>query len=171
MGAAVAIIVRKQREHRRGVSRARATSLETARYPDELGIDESMIFHGLVRRAVLRDAGDGRYYRRRAQLGRDERAFATALHVWSRSSLAARIFVATVRHQTNLNSHSYDDNTLRILDAPPRIPWTDRRLGDRARRHRLCWPRSTSRRPPPAPAPATPYAHFAASGSHDDALG
>jgi hypothetical protein len=62
MGAAVAIVVRKQREIAEVFEGARATSLELARYPDELGIDESHIFHGLVRRAVLRPAGDGRYY-------------------------------------------------------------------------------------------------------------
>ena len=35
---------------------------DTARVPDELGIDQSVIFRGLVRRAVLRNAGDGRFY-------------------------------------------------------------------------------------------------------------
>jgi hypothetical protein len=62
MGAAVAIIVRKQREIVEVFEGARATSAELARYPDELGIDTTHIFDGLVRRAVLRPAGDGRYY-------------------------------------------------------------------------------------------------------------
>jgi hypothetical protein len=62
MGAAIAIVVRKQREIAEVFEGARATSPALARYPDELGIDESHIFHGLVRRAVLRPAGDGRYY-------------------------------------------------------------------------------------------------------------
>lgn len=62
MGAAVAVIVRKQREIAEVFEGARATSSELARFPDELGIDESHIFRGLVRRAVLRPAGDGRYY-------------------------------------------------------------------------------------------------------------
>src|SRR4051812_37788109 len=62
MGAAVAVIVRKQREIVEVFEGARATTAELARFPDELGIDESHIFHGLVRRAVLRPAGDGRYY-------------------------------------------------------------------------------------------------------------
>ena len=62
MGAAVAVIIRKQREIVEVFEGARATSAAMARDPDELGIDESHIFHGLVRRAVLRDAGDGRYY-------------------------------------------------------------------------------------------------------------
>lgn len=62
MGAAVAVIVRKQREIVEVFEGARATSPELARYPDELGIDASRIFDGLVRRAVLRPVGDGRYY-------------------------------------------------------------------------------------------------------------
>lgn len=62
MGAAIAVIIRKQREIMEVFEGARATSPATARDPDELGIDESMVFHGLVRRAVLRDAGGGRYY-------------------------------------------------------------------------------------------------------------
>jgi hypothetical protein len=62
MGAAVAVIVRKQREIVEVFEGARATSPELARYPDELGIDTSRIFDGLVRRAVLRPVGDGRYY-------------------------------------------------------------------------------------------------------------
>lgn len=62
MGAAVAIIVRKQRDIVEVFQGARATSLETARDPNDLGVEESMIFRGLVRRAVLRDAGGGRYY-------------------------------------------------------------------------------------------------------------
>lgn len=62
MGAAVVIILRKQRDIVEVFEGARATSPETARDPNDLGIDESVIFRGLVRRAVLRDAGGGRYY-------------------------------------------------------------------------------------------------------------
>ena len=62
MGAAVAIIVRKQRDIVEVFQGARATSPEMARDPNDLGIDESVIFRGLVRRAVIRDAGGGRYY-------------------------------------------------------------------------------------------------------------
>lgn len=62
MGAAVAIIVRKQRDIVEVFQGARATSPEMARDPNDLGIDDSLIFRGLVRRAVLRDAGGGRYY-------------------------------------------------------------------------------------------------------------
>lgn len=62
MGTAVAIIVRKQREIVEVFEGARATRPELARYPDELGIDTTRIFDGLVRRAVLRPVGDGRYY-------------------------------------------------------------------------------------------------------------
>ena len=62
MGAAVAVIVRKQREIVEVFEGARATRPELARFPEELGIDASHIFDGLVRRAVLRPVGDGRYY-------------------------------------------------------------------------------------------------------------
>ena len=62
MGAAVAIIVRRQREIVEVFEGAQATTPALARYPDELGIDMSRIFDGLVLRAVLRPVGDGRYY-------------------------------------------------------------------------------------------------------------
>ena len=62
MGGAVVVIVRKQRDIAEVFEGARALSPETARVPDELGIDESLVFRGLVRRAVLREAGAGRYY-------------------------------------------------------------------------------------------------------------
>ena len=62
MGAAAVVILRKQRDIVEVFEGARATSPATARDPDELGIDRSVIFHGLVRRAVLREAGEGRYY-------------------------------------------------------------------------------------------------------------
>jgi hypothetical protein len=62
MGAAVAIIVRKQRDIVYVFQGARAMSPETARHPSELGIERDMIFNGLVRRAVLRETPDGRYY-------------------------------------------------------------------------------------------------------------
>ena len=62
MGAVIAVIVRKQREIVEVFEGARATRPELARYPDELGIDTTHIFDGLVRRAVLRPVGDGRYY-------------------------------------------------------------------------------------------------------------
>ena len=62
MGAAAVVILRKQRDIVEVFEGARATSPVTARDPDELGIDKSAIFNGLVRRAVLREAGNGRYY-------------------------------------------------------------------------------------------------------------
>lgn len=62
MGAAAAVIVRKQKDIVNTFRAANATAAAAARNPGELGVDESMIFKGLVRRAVLRDAGGGRYY-------------------------------------------------------------------------------------------------------------
>jgi len=62
MAAAVAIIIRKQREIAEVFQGARATSVGTARYPADLGLEEDRIFRGLVDRAIVRGAGDGRYY-------------------------------------------------------------------------------------------------------------
>jgi hypothetical protein len=62
MGTTVAILLRKQRDIVEVFEGARATSPATARDPYELGIDNSMVFRGLVQRVVLREAGDGRYY-------------------------------------------------------------------------------------------------------------
>ncbi|HEY4304271.1 MAG TPA: hypothetical protein VGM82_07390 [Gemmatimonadaceae bacterium] len=62
MGAAIAIIVRRQKEIVEVFEGARATSPGTARYPEEIGIDQSRIFRGLINRAVVRPVGDGRYY-------------------------------------------------------------------------------------------------------------
>jgi hypothetical protein len=62
MGAAAAVILRKQRDIGHIFQGARATSPETARVPDELGVDAHLAFRSLVRRAVLREAHDGRYY-------------------------------------------------------------------------------------------------------------
>jgi hypothetical protein len=62
MGAAAAIIIRKQREIVDTYRAAHATMASAARDPGELGVEQTRIFDGLVRRAVLRDAGNGRYY-------------------------------------------------------------------------------------------------------------
>ena len=63
MAAAVAAVIQKQERDIvnsfRGVG---ATSAERARDPQELGIRHHAAFRRLVRRAVLRDVGDGRYY-------------------------------------------------------------------------------------------------------------
>ena len=62
MGAAAAIIMRKQRDIVQTFRASGAVTRERARVPDDLGVDESLVFKGLVRRAELRDAGGGRYY-------------------------------------------------------------------------------------------------------------
>lgn len=62
MGAAAAIIVRRQRDIVDTFRSASATTAAAARNPGELGVEEDMIFKGLIRRAVIRDAGNGRYY-------------------------------------------------------------------------------------------------------------
>jgi hypothetical protein len=62
MGAAAAIILRRERDIVQVYRGAGATDVRTARTPDDLGIDRRLAIHMLVRHAVLRDAGDGRYY-------------------------------------------------------------------------------------------------------------
>jgi hypothetical protein len=61
MGAA-AIIIRKERDIVDLYRQAGATSPATARRPDDLGIHHRVAFNILVRRAVLREVSDGRYY-------------------------------------------------------------------------------------------------------------
>ena len=65
MGAVAAIIIRKERDVVDAYRRAGATEPSAAQSPDALEIGHmghGVAFHRLVRRAVLRDAGDGRYY-------------------------------------------------------------------------------------------------------------
>jgi hypothetical protein len=62
MGAVAAVVIRKEREIVDIFRGASATSPETARDPAELGIHHRLAFDRLIRRAVLREAVDGRYY-------------------------------------------------------------------------------------------------------------
>ena len=62
MGAAAAIILRKEHDVVASFRGAGATTPISARSPEELGIDRRLVFQRLVTRAVLRDAGDGRFY-------------------------------------------------------------------------------------------------------------
>jgi hypothetical protein len=63
MAAAVAAVIQRQEREIvdtfRGVG---ATNPSRARVPEELGVRSHFAFKRLVRRAVLRDAGDGKYY-------------------------------------------------------------------------------------------------------------
>ena len=62
MGAAAAVILRKERDIVSIYRGAGAVSADRARSPEELGIPRRLVFDRLVRRAVLREAGNGRYY-------------------------------------------------------------------------------------------------------------
>jgi len=62
MGAAAAVILRKEHDLVASFRGAGATSPITARSPEELGIDRRLAFQRLVTRAVLREAGEGRFY-------------------------------------------------------------------------------------------------------------
>jgi hypothetical protein len=62
MGAAAAILLRKERDIVDTYRGAGATSLDSARRADELDVSEHLAFHRLVRRAVLRESTEGRYY-------------------------------------------------------------------------------------------------------------
>ena len=60
--AAVAVIKRKEREIVNTFRGVGATSPERARDPEELGVKQHLAFDRLAQRAVLREAGDGKYY-------------------------------------------------------------------------------------------------------------
>lgn len=62
MSAAAAIIIRKERDIVDLYRQAGATSPATARRPADLDIHHRVAFDILVRRAVLREVDDGRYY-------------------------------------------------------------------------------------------------------------
>jgi hypothetical protein len=62
MGAAAAIILRKEREIVQVFRGAGATSMNAARDPDELGVPQRLPFRLLVKRAVLREVPGGRFY-------------------------------------------------------------------------------------------------------------
>ena len=63
MGAAVTIMLMKERQVVDAFIRAGATSATTAVHPDDLSVDLGGVGgRRLVRGAVLREAGDGRYY-------------------------------------------------------------------------------------------------------------
>ena len=63
MGAAVAAVIQRQEREIVDTFRgAGALSADRARDPEELDVRHHLAFERLVRRAVLRDAGDGRFY-------------------------------------------------------------------------------------------------------------
>ena len=63
MGGAVTIILMKERLVVDAFMRAGATSAATAVHPDDLSVDVGGVGgRRLVQRAILREAGDGRYY-------------------------------------------------------------------------------------------------------------
>lgn len=62
MGAAAAVMLRKEHDVVATFRGAGATTPTKARSPEELGIDRRLAFQRLVTRAVLREAGDGRFY-------------------------------------------------------------------------------------------------------------
>jgi hypothetical protein len=62
MGAAAAVILRKEHDVVASFRGAGATTPDNARRPEELGLDRHLVFHRLVTRAVLREAGEGRFY-------------------------------------------------------------------------------------------------------------
>jgi hypothetical protein len=62
MGAAAAVILRKEHDVVASFRGAGATTPANARSPEELGLDRHLVFHRLVTRAVLREADEGRFY-------------------------------------------------------------------------------------------------------------
>ncbi len=64
MGASVAaiVILRKQSDLVDHFRTAGATSAASARTIDELGVDARLVWSGMVRRAVVREASPGRFF-------------------------------------------------------------------------------------------------------------
>ena len=62
MTAVAAVIQRQEREIVSTFRGAGAMSADRARDPEELGVNHHLAFERLVQRAVLRDAGDGKFY-------------------------------------------------------------------------------------------------------------
>jgi hypothetical protein len=63
MGAAVAVLLAKERHIVSAFERVGAVTRDRARTPDDVGVDATKLAWRRLRdRAVVRDAGDGRYY-------------------------------------------------------------------------------------------------------------
>jgi hypothetical protein len=63
MGAAVAVLLAKERHIVSAFVRVGAVTADRARTPDEVGVDgRRLAWRRLRDRAIVRDAGDGRFY-------------------------------------------------------------------------------------------------------------
>jgi hypothetical protein len=63
MGAAVAVLLAKERHIVTACERVGAVTPERARTPEDVGVDaQRLAWRRLRERAIVRDAGDGRYY-------------------------------------------------------------------------------------------------------------
>jgi hypothetical protein len=63
MGAAVAVLIAKERHIVSAFERAGAVTPERSRTPEEIGVDaRRLAWRRLRERAIVRDAGDGRFY-------------------------------------------------------------------------------------------------------------
>jgi hypothetical protein len=62
MGAAAAVLLRRERDIVGTYRSVGATSPDRARRPEELDVGQRLAFRRLVQRSVLREAGEGSYY-------------------------------------------------------------------------------------------------------------
>jgi len=62
MGAAVAVLLAKERHIVAAFEQLGDVTPERARTPDEVGVDQRLAWRRLREREIVRDAGDGRYY-------------------------------------------------------------------------------------------------------------
>jgi actin-like ATPase involved in cell morphogenesis len=63
MGAAVAVLLAKERHIVTAFERVGAVTQKRARTPEDVGVDaQRLAWRRLRERAIVRDAGDGRYY-------------------------------------------------------------------------------------------------------------
>jgi hypothetical protein len=62
MSAAVVAILATRKKYIRNFKIAGATSVQTAIKPEDHGIKKGIVFNGLVRQGMVKDAGGGKYY-------------------------------------------------------------------------------------------------------------
>lgn len=97
--AAAAVVIAKEKDLVAHFRRAGALSAASAKSATELGVDTRFAWYILERRAIIRDAGNGRYYLDEpawAAHGTKRRRLAVALLVVVLGLLAISIF-ATIR--------------------------------------------------------------------------
>ena len=127
MGAAAAAVAIAERRLVEAFENVRATSPDTARTPDELGVDtESIGWRRLTNRAVVRESarGSGRYYLDREVWLAVRRTRMRMLVVLILVLIGILLYLTTVatRNAARRNAPPSLDSALRIATPPPPPP-------------------------------------------------